>query len=45
MKINVSEFIHSITKGHQSPETKATNIPKVNTFILWIVMIIWSQKP
>lgn len=45
MKINVSEFIHSITKDHQSPETKATNIPKVNTFILWIVMIIWSQKP
>ena len=25
--------------------TKATNTLKANTFILWIVMIIWNRKP
>ena len=45
MKINVSKFIHSITKDYQLPEIMVRNMPRVNTFILWIVMIIWSQKP
>ena len=35
----------SRTKDYQLLVTKATNTLKANTFILWIVMIIWNRKP
>ena len=37
--------IRSRTKDYQLLVTKATNTLKANTFILWIVMIIWNRKP
>ena len=43
--INVYEPIRSRTKDYQLLVTKATNTLKANTFILWIVMIIWNRKP